>query len=382
VIVLRLLVFLLGLALIAATLLSAVKTFVLPRSAPDQIVRWVFVLIRRVFDFRLRWAHSYSERDRVMAFFAPISLLALVPVWLALILAGYAGMYWSLGEKTWSEAILLSGSSLLTLGFAATEDLLRTLLSFSEATIGLILIALLIAYLPTMYAAFSRREAAVDLLEVRAGSPPSAVEMILRYHRIHGLERLSEQWQNWEGWFVDIEESHTSLAALVFFRSPEPEHSWITAAGAVLDAASLTRSTLDIPTDPQADLCIRAGFLALRRIAEFFEVPYNPDPHYGDPIHVIRGEFDAAYEMFVAQDVPVKSDKDQAWRDFSGWRVNYDSVLVDLANLTMAPPAPWSGDRSDRRTGYPAFLFRHKGRASQRKSNTVPEEGHAPTQRR
>ena len=146
-IVVRLLAFLLGAALIAATLLSAVKTFVLPRSAPDQIVRLVFVAIRRIFTLRLRWARSYGERDQVMAFFAPISLLALVPAWLALILAGYSGMFWSLGTQTWQEALRISGSSLLTLGFAATGDLPKTLLSFSEATIGLILIALLIAYL-------------------------------------------------------------------------------------------------------------------------------------------------------------------------------------------------------------------------------------------
>ena len=375
-IVVRLLAFLLGAALIAATLLSAVKTFVLPRSAPDQIVRLVFVAIRRIFTLRLRWARSYAERDQVMAFFAPISLLALVPAWLALILAGYSGMFWSLGTQTWQEALRISGSSLLTLGFAATGDLPKTLLSFSEATIGLILIALLIAYLPTMYAAFSRREAAVDLLEVRAGSPPSAVEMIQRYHRIHGLDRLSEQWHNWEKWFVDIEESHTSLAALVFFRSPEPEHSWVTAAGAVLDAASLTRSVLDVPTDPQADLCIRAGYLALRRIADFFDVPYNPDPQYGDPIHVSRGEFDAACEKFAAQGIPLKPDRDQAWRDFSGWRVNYDTVLVALAGLTMAPPAPWSGDRSDQPFGYPAFL-RHKRRNFSKNANSIPEDRYA-----
>jgi hypothetical protein len=382
VIAVRSLVFILGTALIVTTLLSAVKTFVLPRSAPDQIVRLVFVAIRRVFNFRLKWTHTYAGRDRVMAYFAPVSLLTLVPAWLALILSGYACMFWALGRTTLYEAIQLSGSSLLTLGFAAAIDLPRMLLSFSEALIGLILIALLIAYLPTMYSAFSRREAAVNLLEVRAGSPPSAVEMILRYHRIHGLDRLSEQWENWEKWFVDIEESHTSLAALVFFRSPEPEHSWVTAAGAVLDAASLTRSTLDVPTDPQADLCIRAGYLALRRIADFFEVSYDPDPRFGDPIRVTREEFDAACERFAAGGVPLKPDLDQAWQDFSGWRVNYDTVLVALANLTMAPPSPWSGDRSEPQRGYPVLLVRRKRKLSRQMTNPVPKDRYSASQRR
>ena len=93
--------------------------------------------------------------------------------------------------------------------------------------------------------AFRAREALVSLLEVRAGDPPSAREMILRYYRIHGLNRLSEEWQQWERWFADIQESHTFLAALVFFRSPDPKHSWVTAAGAVLDTASISKTQLN-----------------------------------------------------------------------------------------------------------------------------------------
>jgi hypothetical protein len=196
-----------------------------------------------------------------------------------------------------------------------------------------------------MYAAFQRRETAVAMLEVRAGSPPSAVEMLLRFHRLHGLERLSELWKTWEAWFVDIEESHTSLAALVFFRSPQPDHSWVTAAGAVLDAASLTRSTVNIPTDVQADLCIRAGYLALRHIADFFRVTYDPNPKYDDAISVTHDEFNAACEQLAERGVPLKPDLEQAWQDFAGWRVNYDQVLLALAGLTMAPEAPWSSDR-------------------------------------
>jgi hypothetical protein len=132
---------------------------------------------------------------------------------------------------------------------------------------------------------------------------------------------------------------------LVFFRSPQPNHSWITAAGAVLDAAALTRSTLDIPHDIQADLCLRAGYLALRHIADFFNVQYNPNPRADDPISITRAEFDTAYDQLLSQDLPVKYSRDQAWRNYAGWRVNYDQVLLALAELTMAPQAPWSSDR-------------------------------------
>jgi hypothetical protein len=255
-------------------------------------------------------------------------------------------MFWAIGVDSWRTALLDSGSSLLTLGFAPLTSLTQTLLGFSEAAIGLILVALLIAYLPTMYSAFARRETAVAMLEVRAGSPPSAVELIERSHRIGRLDRLGELWATWELWFADIEESHTSLAALVFFRSPLPDRSWVTAAGVIMDAAALAASTLDLPRDTQADLCIRAGYVALRRIADFFRIPYDPRPRPGDPISVTREEFDAACDQLASRGIALKPDRDQAWRDFAGWRVNYDTVLLALARLTMAAPhALWSTDR-------------------------------------
>jgi hypothetical protein len=331
------------------TLASVVRTFIVPRSAPDRLTAIVFIGMRRLFDLRLLKAQSYEVRDRIMAFFAPISLLALVPTWLVIVLLGYVLMYRSVGVEDWTAAFTISGSSLLTLGFALAKDMPATILAFTEAAIGLILIALLIAYLPTIYTAFSRRETVVTLLEVRAGSPPSAVEMLSRFHRLKRMEKLSELWATWELWFADVEETHTSLAVLSFFRSPQSDRSWVTAAGAVLDTASLVSSTLDLPRDVQAELCIRAGYICLRRICDFFRIPYNPNPAPTDPISISRTEFDAVYDQLAGLDIPLKADRDQAWRDFAGWRVNYDVPLLSLAALTMAPYAPWSSDRSLRR---------------------------------
>ena len=345
ILILRTLAFILGTFLVLFTLFSAIRTFVLARAIQDPITNFTFAAVRWALGIPLHWSDNYQSRDRVMAYYAPIALVTLLPVWLLLVTLGYTGIYWGLGVDGWYEAFLLSGSSLLTLGFARAEDFIQLNLVYTEATIGLLLIALLIAYLPTMYSAFQRRESAVSLLEVRAGDPPSAVEMLLRFNRIHGLSQLHETWQSWEIWFVDLQESHTSLSMLVFFRSPQSKHSWITASGAVLDAAALTLSTLDIPHNFQADLCLRAGYLALRHIADFFKVPYNPNPHAGDPISITRAEFDQAYDELAAQDLPVKFNRDQAWRDYAGWRVNYDQVLLALSELTMAPAAPWSSDR-------------------------------------
>lgn len=345
-IILRILAIILGALLIFFALFSAIKTLVIPRAMPDRITGTTFGLIRWLLNIPLRWSQTYRSRDRIMIYYAPLALMALLPVWLMLVTLGYTGIYWGLGISDWYEAFLLSGSSLLTLGFARANNLIQLILVFSEAMLGLLLIALLIAYLPTIYAGFQRRASAVYLLEVRAGSPPSAVEMLMRFNRIQGLEQLHQTWETWEKWFAELQESHTSLAILVFFRSPQSKHSWITAAGTILDAAALTQSTLDIPHDFQADLCLRAGYLALRNIADYFNISYDPDPNPDDPISISRAEFDEAYDQLANQDLPMKTDRDQAWRDYVGWRVNYDTVLLALAELTMAPYAPWSSDRS------------------------------------
>jgi len=186
----------------------------------------------------------------------------------------------------------------------------------------------------------------VTMLEVRAGSPPSAEEMIARYWRIHGLEALHDLWSAWEVWFVEVEESHTSFPVLSFFRSPQPQHSWVNAAGTILDAAALRDSIIDMERDPDSNLCLRAGYLALRRIAAFFGIPFNPDPSPDEAISISRQEFDGAYARLQQMGVPIKPDRDKAWADYSGWRVNYDTVLLALGALTLAPPAPWSSDRS------------------------------------
>ena len=143
-----------------------------------------------------------------------------------------------------------------------------------------------------------------------------------------------------------MDESHTSLAPLSFFRSPEPDRSWVTAAGAVLDGASLYLSAVEGPFNPRAAICIRTGFLAMRHIANFFRFEYDPDPAPDDPISISRQEFDEVCDDLEAQGVPLKQDRGRAWRDFNGWRVNYDAVLLQLAALTMAPYATWSSDRS------------------------------------
>jgi hypothetical protein len=335
-----------GASLVLWVLRSAVRTVVLPRAEVVWLTRWTFLALRKVFDLRLRRAKTYPQRDRAMAMYGPIGLVLLPFIWVSLAIIGFTGAFWGLGVDPLTEAFELAGSSLLTLGTHQAQDLPTHVTQFFAATIGLGLVALLISYLPSIYSAFQRRELAVARLATRGGDPPSAVETIVRHHRILSLEALDEIWDGWETWFADVEETHSSQPSLVFFRSITHERSWLTSAGALLDTASLRASTLDLPSNPQAQLTIRAGYLALRRIATYYDIEFDPDPQPDDPISVARSEFDDVYDQLVEAGVPVRTDRDQCWIDFRGWRVNYDVPLVALASLAMAPYALWSSDRS------------------------------------
>ena len=334
-----------GATIVLGVLGSALHTVVVPRAEPSLLTQTVFVGTRKVFDLRVRKASRWEDADRVMARYAPVCLLLLPAVWVIGMLLGFTPMFWALGSEFPREAFTRAGSSLLTLGFAFARDLPETLLSFIAATIGLGLVALLISYLPSIYAQFSRREVLVGQMDTRAGTPPAAVVLLRRAHVIGWLGRLDDLWIDWERWFVEIEESHTSNVALPFFRSQHPERSWITAAGCVLDSAALAASCVDMPRNYRAELCLRSGFLSLRHIARVFDIEFDPDPAPDDPISVTRQEFDEVFDELTEQGLPLRRDRDQAWRDFAGWRVNYDQVLLGLCALIVPPTAPWSSDR-------------------------------------
>ena len=348
--------FILGGAINIYTVISAVRTFVLPRAITDNLTTFVFQVVRKFFDFVLKYLKTYKQKDNFLSFYAPLSLLVLPPTWFSILSIGYTLMFYATGIRDWEEAFTIAGSSLLTLGFAKGDLFIHTLLSFTAATIGLIMVTLLIAYLPTMYAAFSRREVVVNQLAIRANTPPSPVEMILRYHRLDSLHQFNDFWEVWETWFTELEEIHTSLSALVFFRSPIADQSWVNAAGTILDAAALRLSLLDIPGDQEylkgknanipinmdAAITIRAGYIAMRRIEDIFDLTYNPNPSFPlNPISISRTEFDQAIKIFEDAGIPLREDKDKAWQDFAGWRVNYDASLIALQEFTNAPDSPW-----------------------------------------
>ncbi|MGI5241098.1 hypothetical protein [Dactylosporangium sp. CA-139066] len=334
-------------AVIVLTALSAAHTVVVPRGTSVLITRWVMAAVRAVFDLRLRWARNYGERDRILVLFGPVTMLALPGIWLALTLFGFTGLYWALGVRPWQNALLDSGSSLLTLGFRESVGVVTGCLQLVEATLGLLLLALVISYLPALYATYSRREILVTSLESEAGTPPSAVRLLERLLEADGIGLLDGYWHEWTRWFNEIEETHSSNPILVFFRSPSPQRHWVTAAGTVLDAAALVCSSFALGEvrPSHADLCLRAGTLALRRVGDYFRMPAHPGAAMGDPVAVGRSEFDRAFDRLRRAGAPLCRDQDRCWRDFVMFRARYEATLLQFASLTTAPAALWSADR-------------------------------------
>ena len=345
---LQVVVFAAGVFLTLTAISSALRATILPRSSQSRIASTAVRFTRFVFRLRANRLDTYEARDRTMAMLGPTALLVELATWLILVMWGFTLMFFAITGRGFKNAVELSGSSVFTLGTSTDPGVWTKLLTYTEAATGLLILTLLITYLPSIYAAFTRRESGVSLLRVRLGSPPRAATMLIRYQQIEEPHfRLNQVWQDWERWFGDVDESHTTFPILALFRSPQPDRSWITSAGALLDAASFWLAAIqDHPLDADAQLCIRAGYIALRHIADNFGITYDPDPRPDGPISITRDEWEKELERMADAGMPVNPDRESAWAAWRGWRVNYDRVLLELARVVEAPLAPWISDRS------------------------------------
>ncbi|TGE26320.1 hypothetical protein [Hymenobacter metallicola] len=339
---LRAAAFLGGAFLIVTVVLSAIRSFVLPRNESVLINNWVFMALRYLFSLLASRYPTYAKRDRVMALYAPVSLVMLPVIWLLILSFAYTGLYWALGEGSFTKSYLLSSSSLLTLGSVEASTVPISIVTYSEATFGLLLITLLISYLPTMYQAFTRRELVVARLELRCGSKRTATELIMWLNRSGQLSDDGPQWKIWEEWFVEIEETHTSLPILSFFRSPQPGRSWVTAADLILEAAAVIISTVDQKRDADMELCFKAGCVAINRVSRYFHDHAEAEPVTAiaeeDPIEdPTRQDFYATYAQLREAKVPLIDDREKAWQHYKELRTSYTSAVQFLGRLTMAP---------------------------------------------
>jgi hypothetical protein len=319
---------------------AAIRTFLLPRVANVRLSRYAARSINVVFRM-ISGNKSYSTKDRILSLYASIALLAYQVVWLSLSLVAFGFIYIASGASTFSNAFDVSGSNIIGAGIVVARRGSVTALEFIEAGIGLTLLALLIAFIPTLYQSFQRREYAVSRLTVRAGVPATPWGVLEIAASVSSYERLDELWREWEAWFIDVGETHTTLVILNYYRSPNPNQTWIGSAASVLDAAALFQAAVDAEPSPTAGLCIRAGWLSLRRIADYFKVTYPTDVHREIPISITREEFEIVLDRLTRSGVPILADRDAAWRDYAGWRVNYDAIIEAFYGLFTCPRTDW-----------------------------------------
>jgi hypothetical protein len=351
-VVLRDLAAVVGAFLVIATAWSVIGSLVVPRRILSRLARSVARAVNGAFHSVADSFDSYEARDRILAAQAPIQLIVLVVVWLAVFEVGFALLLWpTMTSGGLAGAFTLAGSSLCTLGYLAPQTSGSRAFVDIAAFVGLGTVALQIGYLPTLYAAFNRRESLVTMLDSRAGVPSWGPELLARTHYglgsgISAMGQLPELFEDWERWSADVSESHATYLALVNFRSPRPLSSWLTAQLAVLDAAALYLSLVpDAPGAVSARLCLRGGFTCLATIARArgFEIPEDADPTNG--IMLTYQEFVDAIDRLARVDFPLERPSEEAWTEFVGWRVNYETAAYALAYAIDAPPALWSGPR-------------------------------------
>jgi uncharacterized membrane protein YkgB len=338
--------------LVLTSAASVVGTLIVSRPVSSHLTRWVDRTVDLAYRLVLKkqWA-DYKQRDRILATQAATLLVAQLAAWLIVAYVGFALLLWPWASRGVVSAFIDAGSSLFTLGFAVPSGAVPAVIVFLAAAVGLIILTLQIAYLPTLYAAFNRRETEIALLNARAGVPSWGPELLARTHYALGtglstLDTMPELYTQWERWAADVGESHTTYLQLVRFRSPQPLSSWVTALLSVLDSAALflSLSPKAAPEVP-ARLCLRSGWTCFNRIAQAMgaDIPLEADPDAG--ISLTYGEFLDAVERMREVDFPIEREPAQAWPDFVGWRVNYEQAAYAIAAAVYAVPAMWSGPR-------------------------------------
>src|SRR6266496_1008495 len=290
-IVLQIIIFLLGLGIALSTLFSAIKQTVLPGRKKVRLTRVVFRNTFRLFRFVAVRMPSDQARDAIIAFYAPMSVMLLPLTWAILLMIGFTTMFWAVSEPSLGTALSLSGAAITTEGFLAPKGVAETVLYIIAGVIGLGIVGLLITFLPTVYSIYSQREEEVTRVAFRFGSPPSGVKVLEQSYRLGLAQELDNFWHMWEDWFTDMAETHLSNSEVIFYRSSQPGTSWITTAGAILDASVLFFSSVDRQDVPWVQLCYQAGCRTLRDIATDVGIPLGSALASSASIQVTRAEF-------------------------------------------------------------------------------------------
>ncbi len=338
---LRVIALVVGMVLVLVSLWSVFSALVVPRVTS---ARLQLTLARTIAGSVQKMAPrlpSYEVRDRALSYVGPAALVSLFAMWLGLVLFGFALIIWWDSGIDFASALGIAGSSVFTLGIATANDAGARTLEILAAGVGLLVLALEIAYLPALYNAFATRETEVTLLATRAGTPAWGPEILARHNFLDTMGELPPLYSQWERWAAAVSESHANYPALVWFRSPVSTRGWLLGLVAMMDSAALYHAVSPEQTPREARLCLSMGVNCLRSMARALHVPYDPDPLPTAGTRLTRPEFEEGFARLQSTGFPIERNLEDSWRHFQGWRVGYEPIVDELTRLIAPPPAPW-----------------------------------------
>lgn len=342
----------LGVVLVLAVLWETFETIVLPRRVTRQ-----FRMTRGFY--RLSWkpwtliaSHRKSKkRDSLLSYYGPISLLLLLGIWAVTLMLGFALIHFgahtrfsgTIFPSRFGNDLYLSGTTLVTLGLGdlfPTSPLGRFLV-VAEAGIGFGFLALVVGYLPVLYQAFSRREVTISLLDARAGSPPTAAELLRRHAGPHGIDALLQLLKDWERWSADLMESHLSYPVLAYFRSQHDNQSWLGSLTCILDVCSLAMTGADDMCEYQARLTFAIARHALVDLSQIFA---SKPVSRADCCGRLSPETLERLRAQLRQNSFVLRDGEEANERLDHLRSLYEPYAVALSRYLLMDLPPWMKD--------------------------------------
>jgi hypothetical protein len=334
-----------GILLITGILWDVFETIVLPRRVTRRIrpTRLFYRFTWQPWRLLATVIKSKKRRETFLGIYGPLSLLALLVFWASSVIVGFALLHWAIkshiGSFDHASSLFIdlyySGTTFFTLGLGDVAPFGRAAraLTVVEASIGFGMLALVIGYLPVLYQAFSRREVNISMLDARAGTPPTAVELLRRHQDAQAMASLDEWLRDWEMWAADLMESHLSYPVLCFFRSQHDNQSWLAALSTVLDICSLVMVGIDGIPKWQAQLTFKMARHALVDISQIFNT--SPVRHDGSRMtseHLLelRSQL-AAREVMVS----VEPDDEKTLGDLRALYEPYTQVLSDYLLMPL-----------------------------------------------
>jgi len=356
-----------GLALIAVVLWEGFETIILPRRVTRR-----FRLTR--FFYRgtwLPWSHLLKRfvparrRETWLSFFGPLSLLLLLSCWAGGLIIGFALLYYAVGSTILTHEgsrgmlldLYMSATTFFTLGIgdAVPGSPVARFLVVIESGLGFGFLAIVIAYFPALNQSFSRREVSISLLDARAGSPPTASEMLRRHGGEHGMEALRQLLHEWERWSADFLEGHLSYPVLAYFRSQHDNQSWLAALTVILDTCALVMAGMKGACERQAELT----FAMARHALVDLSLVFRTRPQETNQLRLPPEKLAELRTSLAAAGIELQ--KEDADLKLAELRRMYEPYVQALASYFQLAVPPW-GAEENRMDNWQTSIWEQGGR--------------------